>query len=317
MTGPVPASPPPVEPDDVPGGHGDGPLVVGYFRMERWEVPSSPGSDAFAELEARAVIDDHHRSPAGGMVTGGVVSLADSLGGMACGLAVRPEWIVTNNLMTRMVRLHHVGPLHLHARLLRRGRASVVATIDVDDEGAGGASVAHAMMTCAVLEPTRPVPAIERPVHLPLPPLDPRVGTPDEYFGIERDGPLVRLHPSLHHRNHWDILHGGATASLVDIAAAHVVAQHGVERHSVEGEHRTQGLADGGGALAPVVSADTLVHYLRPTRVGPLEARCRIIGSRPDGTVVRVAVHDLGADARQVALGSVTVRPVRHRPTPS
>lgn len=296
MSEPEPTVPsPPAEPDDVPGGHGDGPLVIEYFRVARWEIPPAAGSDGFAELEGRAVIDDHHRSVAGGMVTGGVISLVDSLGGMVSGMAVRPDWIVTNNLMTRMAKLHHVGPLHLHARILRRGRTSVIATIEVVDEGDGGTPVAHAMMTCAVLAPTRPAPAMERPVQLPLPPMHPRVGPPDDYFGIERDGPVVRLHPARYHRNHWDILHGGATASLIDIAAAHVV-----------GLQQSVGLERDG----PVVSGDTLVHYLRPTRVGPLEARCRVIGSRPDGTVVRVAVHDLGVDARQVALGSVTVRPV-------
>ena len=60
----------------------------------------------------------------------------------------------------------------------------------------------------------------------------------------------------------------------------------------------------GGTGLA---AADTVLHYLRPARVGPIEARCRMLGGPPGRTLVRVAVHDVGADDRMVALGAVAV----------
>jgi acyl-coenzyme A thioesterase PaaI-like protein len=56
-----------------------------------------------------------------------------------------------------------------------------------------------------------------------------------------------------------------------------------------------------------VAAADTVLHYLRPARVGPIEARCRVLGGPPGRTLVRVAVHDIGADHRLVALGAVSV----------
>jgi len=56
-----------------------------------------------------------------------------------------------------------------------------------------------------------------------------------------------------------------------------------------------------------LAAADTVLHYLRPGRVGPVEARCRVLGGPPGRTLVRVAVHDLGSADRLVALGSVVV----------
>jgi uncharacterized protein (TIGR00369 family) len=79
-------------------------------------------------------------------------------------------------------------------------------------------------------------------------------------------------------RNPWGILHGGALASLVDVAA----------------EHATGG-----------VTTDVVLHFLAPNRIGPVRATTRTIGSRPNGTVLRVEVRDVGAD-RVTALAIVT-----------
>ncbi len=58
---------------------------------------------------------------------------------------------------------------------------------------------------------------------------------------------------------------------------------------------------------AGVAAADAVLHYLRPVKVGPVEARCRVLGTRAGRTMVRVAIHDVGADDRMTTLGSVTV----------
>ena len=60
-------------------------------------------------------------------------------------------------------------------------------------------------------------------------------------------------------------------------------------------------------ASARVAAGDTVLHYLSPARVGPVEARCQVLGGRPGRTLVRVAVHDVGAGDRMVAVGSVAV----------
>jgi len=64
-------------------------------------------------------------------------------------------------------------------------------------------------------------------------------------------------------------------------------------------------------AVAPggaVAATDVVLHYLRPVRVGPAEARCLVLGSRAGRSAVRVDIHDVGADDRAVVVGSVTVR---------
>ena len=56
-----------------------------------------------------------------------------------------------------------------------------------------------------------------------------------------------------------------------------------------------------------MAAADVVLHYLRPVKVGPVEARCTVLGTRAGRTSVRVAIHDVGADDRLVTLGTVTV----------
>src|SRR5664280_1062832 len=56
-----------------------------------------------------------------------------------------------------------------------------------------------------------------------------------------------------------------------------------------------------------VAAGDVVLHYLRPAKVGPIEARCTVLGTRDGRSTVRVAIHDVGADDRMVTAGSVTV----------
>jgi uncharacterized protein (TIGR00369 family) len=231
----------------------------------------------------RIPVADHTRGAGGGLRGGVLLTAVDAVGGLACGVASLPNWIVTTNLMVRMGTLDHVGPLRLDAELLRMGKAAAVATVDVRDEGADDRRVAHGILTTAVLTPAGGPPRLTRPVHLtPVSTAAPLEAT----FGIDPStGPVTVLRVRDGIRNRWGILHGGAVALLADVAATRVV---------------------GGRAAA----ADTVLHYLRPVRTGPVEARCSIAGQRIDGAVVIVSVRDLGNDGREVGLASVTVRRV-------
>jgi uncharacterized protein (TIGR00369 family) len=215
--------------------------------------------------------------------------VADSLGGFASGIAVLPKWIVTTSMLASVFRPDHRGPLVLEARILRSGRNSVVTTVDVTDEGDRGAAVAHVVMTCAVLDPGSMDLGFKRPFSFAVPPPTPDAPDPEEFFRIEPGvGPVTRLELADHIRNPWGILHGGAVAMLADVAAGRAV-----------------GTDDG--RSGPWASADTVLHYLRPARVGPVEARCQVLGGPPQRRLVRVSIHDVGADDRLVAAGSVTV----------
>jgi uncharacterized protein (TIGR00369 family) len=266
--------------------------VSDYFRLERWELPPQHGDERPSAVGGRAPIDPHLRGPGGGLRTGGLLTNLDSLGGFTSGLAALPRWIVTTSLLATVSELDHVGPLRFRADVLRRGRSSVVTALEVVDEGAHDRHVAAATMTCAILDPGAMELTFDRPVTVPMPPAQPDAVGPEEFFAIEPgEGPVTRLELDDRLRNPWGILHGGAVAMLADEAACRAA------------------LAYSGPASGPagVAAADAVLHYLRPVKVGPVEARCRVLGTRAGRTTVRVAIHDVGADDRMVTLGSVTV----------
>lgn len=266
--------------------------VVGdYFRLERWEIPPPAGVDGPSEFGGRVPVDADQRGPGGGLVTGGLLTSLDNLGGFTAGIAVLPEWVVTTSMMVTVSDLSHRGPLRLHARVLRRGRKAVVAGIDVVDEGADDRAVAVATMTCSVLDPGPRDLEFERPFSIPMAPPDPLARPPLEFFGIEPGtGPITRLGLEEHLRNPWGILHGGAVAMLAEVGAC----------RAAEGERV-------GASGSRVAASDTVLHYLYPAKIGPVEARCEVLGAREGRGVVRVAIHDVGAEDRLVTVGAVTV----------
>jgi uncharacterized protein (TIGR00369 family) len=265
--------------------------VSDYFRLERWELPADDGVGT-PVMGGRAPVDAHQRGPGGGLRTGGLLTNLDSLGGFTSGLAVLPRWIVTMSILATVSELSQVGPLRLRAEVLRQGRNSVVTSLDVVDEGAGDRPVAAATMTCAVLDPEAMTLGFARPFTLAMPDPQPDPVAPEEFFCIEPgEGPVTRLRLEDRLRNPWGILHGGAVAMLADEAACRATAA-----------------ADPGGrGTAGIAASDVVLHYLRPVKVGPVEARCTVLGSRAGRSTVRVAIHDVGSDDRLVTLGSVTV----------
>jgi len=266
--------------------------VSDYFRLERWELPSTGADDPPVSLGGRAPVDGHLRGPGGGLRTGGLLTNLDSLGGFASGLASLPRWIVTTSLLATVSELVHVGPLRFRADVLRLGRTSVVTALDVVDEGAEERHVAAATMTCAILDPGVMELDFVRPFSMNMPPLQPDPSRPEEFFCIDPgEGPVTRLQLVDRLRNPWGILHGGAIAMLADEAACRAAEAHSPAASGPNG----------------VAAADTVLHYLRPAKVGPVEARCQVLGSRAGRTTVRVEICDVGSDDRTVTLGSVTV----------
>jgi uncharacterized protein (TIGR00369 family) len=266
--------------------------VASFFRIERWEIPpdAGEGAEAPSAMAGRAPIDAHLRGSGGGLRTGALITVLDSLGGLMSGLAVHPRWIVTTNLMVTVAELSHRGPLGLSGRVLRQGRNSVVSALRVVDEGAGDRPVAAATMTSAVLDPGAMRLDFERPLVVPTPPPSSDERTPEDFFCIEPgEGPITRLRLEDRLRNPWGILHGGALAVLADVAACRSVSRSG----------------------GPVrAAADTVLHYLQPARIGPIEAHTTVFGNDHGHALVRVSIHDAGADHRVVMLASVRVASV-------
>jgi acyl-coenzyme A thioesterase PaaI-like protein len=169
----------------------------------------------------------------------------------------------------------------------------VVNRVKIHDDGAAGAIVADGVLTSAVLVPESGPPHWERPVQLQPETVDASVPAA-EWLGVRPlDGNAITFDLRDELRNPWGILHGAVLGLTVDEAAVHAV------RGAVGGD---------GGDGATLATADLVLHFLAPGRVGPIVAHGDVLGARPDGHVVRVEVRDQGSNDRVMAVAVATVR---------
>ena len=162
--------------------------------------------------------------------------------------ALPDGWVVSTNLSARTIRLEHAGPFRIEARVLRQGRASVVTAVEIRDDGAGDALVVDGVLTSAILVPQNGPPQWDRPLVLDRRRPAARARARDSRVAAARapvDATTIEMPLADALRNPWGILHGGAVASLLDLAAEHVT----------------------GG-----VTTDVVLHFLAPNRVGPVRA---------------------------------------------
>jgi uncharacterized protein (TIGR00369 family) len=233
----------------------------------------------------------HVAAPHGGPHAGLLLAAIDSVGGVAGGLTALPGWVVSTNLVTRLVPGVAAGALRLRARVARAGRSSVVTAVE-GRLAATGALVADAVLTSAVLEPAGGPPRYARPLLLSVPVGPEALPRPEAFFGIRAAGAsAVELDVTDAVRNPWGILHGGVTTTLLDAAVARAL---------------------GSAAITSVV-----IHFLSPGRVGPVVAAANVIGTRADGSVLRVEVRDRGVDDRLLAVAIVTAATWLREPGPA
>jgi uncharacterized protein (TIGR00369 family) len=252
---------------------------LGLTMEETGEV--RPGT---ATVRGTAPAGDHLRLADGTIAMGALLGLADSVAGLCGGLAALPGWVVSTSLMLRAVDPRATGPLELRAGVLRAGRNAVVTAVTVHDAGGDGRLLADAALTSAVLQPEGGPPVYDRPLVLRMADAAPaHAPALAEFLAVESTGPdTIRIPITDTVRNPWGILHGAATAALVDLAARHHTGAR--------------------------TTSDVVLHFLRPGRVGPVVARARSLGARPDGEIVRVEITDAGAANRLMAVAIATAR---------
>lgn len=271
----------------------DGRTVARFVGVDLREVGDWENGEVVGE--ATSPLHDHLRAPGGGIRTGALLTMCDNVGGFCAGLAALPDgWVVSTNLTLTLTPARARGPLRLRSTVLRAGKAAIVTDVRVTDAGAEGAIIADAVLTSAVLVPEGGPPQWARPAHLQPPPHTSALPPLVEWLGI-RDVPgapagVVELDVTDAVRNPWGIVHGGVTAALVDVAAERAVAS-----------------ARAGSAVETVETGDVSLHFLAPSRVGPVQATATVTGERADGGVVLVEVRDMGRD-RVVARAVATVR---------
>ncbi len=260
---------------------GDGRGVARYVGVTMLETGAWEAGEIV--LTGHAVLGPHVATESSAISTGALLTMCDNVAGFCGGLAALPDgWVQTVNLMVRRTRLDVAGPLDFVASVLRKGRRAIVTDVRVND---AAGLVAIGTLTSAVLMPEGGPPLWDRPARLdtrfesdgPLPPFG-------EWLGIEREDDRVTLSVRDDMRNPWGIVHGGVTASLIDAAAEHVVPG-------------TRGVLD------------ATVHYVAPSKVGPLAAIGEVIARRAGDVLVRVEVRDTGTD-RTTALAVAAVESV-------
>jgi len=230
----------------------------------------------------------------GSVQAGAIAVLVDVL---AAGLTVRavaPDWLATADLTLHLVGTGPVEPgveIEATARMLRRGRTTVVATVDA--YGHARALLATATMTFAVL-PRRD----GNPVVDTGPSSFPRVSLALDGSGLH--SPLLdELGASVTDaatgsaelplgdfvRNSLGALQGGVLATLACVSAEQAV---------------------GASAGSPRNTVDLQLTYLAPARHGPVRATAEVVATQSDWGWARVEVSD-GDQGRLCAIARVTV----------
>ena len=251
--------------------------VSRYIRMSMRE-------DAPNHVVGRAPVAPHLMRDDSAVRAGALLTMLDNVGGICAGLASLPDgWVVSTNLAARLLAPARVGPLRIEAAVLRRGRNNVVTSVELRDEGADDLEIGNGVLTSAILVPEQGPPVWTRPVVIDP---DDGAGAPPpipirEWLGIRTaNATAIEIDLADELRNPWGILHGGVVASLVDFATEHATG---------------------------TPTADVVLHFLAPNRVGPVRANAMPLGTRSDGTVCRVEVRDEGA-GRVTALAVATAR---------
>jgi uncharacterized protein (TIGR00369 family) len=271
----------------------EGRSVARFVGVDLREVGDWEAAEVIGE--ATTPLHDHLRAPGGGIRTGALLTLCDNVGGFCAGLAALPDgWVVSTNLTLTIAPPIVQGPLNLRSTVLRAGKSAIVTDVRVTDGGRDDAIVADAVLTSAVLVPEGGPPRWPRPAQMQAPPPDGELPSFVDWLGV-RDvagAPVgvVELDAVDGVRNPWGIVHGGVTAALVDLAAERAAAAH------------LDVTSDA------VVTSDVALHFLSPSRVGPVRASAVVVGERADGVVLRVEVRDTGLD-RVAAHAIATVRP--------
>jgi uncharacterized protein (TIGR00369 family) len=284
--------------DDGPTGPGwEGPTdpVSAWLALALEEAP--PAGDAPAAVIGRAPASPPLLFAGGRLAAGPAAALVDTVGGMTCGLALQPDWVVTSTLtlLVAPAPWPDGGTLVARGRLLHAGRRSAASQVLLGSPEAPRAGAVALVGSARVRVPTLAgaVPPGNRPRPFRRPAPAPELGRPlaalaDLATSQERSEPVrVELADAL--RNPLGILHGGLTAVLADATARRFAGPSWTVRR-------------------------LSIRYLVPATTGPVRARARVRPAGGGALTAQVEVVDEGNGGRQVATAQVTLAEPRSEP---
>jgi acyl-coenzyme A thioesterase PaaI-like protein len=265
------------------------------LRDLRIVLDRTSSTDASLDVTAK-IIGGPEITDSGGRVRVGVLAtLVDVVAGEMAIRTVLPGWTATSDLSVHVDEVPGEGPIEASARVLRSGRQTVVleATLraGIDRREFGVAHVGFAILP--------PRGDLQSGSHWAAAPAErTEFALPDSGFekpildtlGLEFDveSPAITRLPGIpdYLINSLGALQGGAVAILLEAAAERFA------RATLTGPVRVRSIA---------------IHYLKLGRVGPIRAESRRIARTAGGELVRVTLHDEGADDVLLSVATIQV----------
>jgi uncharacterized protein (TIGR00369 family) len=260
-------------------------------RLAAYFGATSLRTDA-TRVTTRLPVRDDLRDRQGNLRIGPTIYAVDVATGLAMGIGVldRDMWVVTADIDVHVTEPVTDGPLRAEVEVLRAGATTAVASFELHDDTTGR-SVGGGTATGRPFAFDFDRSYLDVPIGVPLVhgSDDDRVTGPvASVLGLRvHEDASVEVDIDDWLRNPWDILHGGAIACLVDVAAEHAAIA----------------------ALGrPARITGSMIRYVAPGRAGPARAVSRIVGNDGTTALVEVRVTDTGAADRLLALATMTAR---------
>jgi uncharacterized protein (TIGR00369 family) len=230
----------------------------------------------------------------GGVRAGAIATLVDVAAAEGALQAARPDWVATSDLVLDLSRPATRESVTARPALLRRGRSTLVVEVELSDAaGPVGLATLNFTVLPARTEVQRMgVGAPEARTEFALPdsgldqPFSERIGA----RLLEAESGLLEIPFSPYVTNSMGALQGGAAATLVSLAAE---------------------AACGASTGRKGVTRDLAIHYLALGRRGPVRSHARVLRQDADGALLRVELHDAGAEERLIAVATANVGSLR------
>lgn len=258
--------------------------------LRPWTERDASGTRSYFEIVPEAC------GPDGTLRAGVLATLVDMAGGEAAVNAARPNWVATSDLVLHVTRPVAAGVVCSVSSVLRTTRSTIVLEVALSVEGE---PIGLATMTFAVLKARTEVQRMgtgtdESRTDFGLPgsalrlPITEALGART----LEPAAGVVELDLTPYVENSLGALQGGVVAMALELGA-----------EALGGE-----LLGGG-----VRVLDLSINYLSLLKVGPARTRARVLRGAENEALVRVELHDAGADDRLCTVATALLTRVADR----